>query len=325
MDNENKNKSVSQNVVTRYFKKYLDGAKNEMSETRILGKILSKAITDYKKDKKFTLSDEEKKFIKDQSTDILKILPLIVFQVLPGSSIATPFIVELSKKLGIKLNSKVPSNYKEKEKEGEKTKGEIDEFIGPDGTFSSSSYPILNQLLHPRKTMDQTIRMARTNQWPYVRKYYGESEEDDSEKVLDEDDKSEAFGYKETEDVSTFSQANKILKKMGIDDPIERYHRLKILGFDRNLDRQLKQEKRRGKCKGCFTKRKLTELEKNSMSKMIDEILLDKKNKSDEVVDTSEEIVISKILKRNIDSIKRIAQKEGISVNKLIQYFRKGE
>ena len=34
---------------------------------------------------------------------------------------------------------------------------------------------------------------------------------------------------------------------------------------------------------------------------------------------------ISKILKRNIDSIKKIAEKEGISVNKLIQYFKKSE
>lgn len=322
MSDDNKNKEVSQKSVSGYFKKYLDGAKNEMSETRILGKIMSKAILDYKKDGKFNLTDDEKEFIKDQSTDILKLLPLIVFQILPGSTIATPFILELSKKLGIKLNSKVPEKYKNK---SEKTDGEIDEVIGPDGTFSSSSYPILNQLLHPRKTMDQTVRMARTNQWPYMRKYYGESETDDSENVIDEDDKSKAFGNDETEDASTFDQANKILKKMGIEDPIERHQRLSVLGFDRELDDELKQEKKHGHCKNCFTKRKLTELEKDKMVKIIDEVILNKKNKSDDVVGKDNDNTISKILKRNIDSIKKIAEKEGISVNKLIQYFKKSE
>jgi hypothetical protein len=322
MSDDNKNKEVSQKSVSGYFKKYLDGAKNEMSETRILGKIMSKAILDYKKDGKFNLTDDEKEFIKDQSTDILKLLPLIVFQILPGSTIATPFILELSKKLGIKLNSKVPEKYKNKSK---KTDGEIDEVIGPDGTFSSSSYPILNQLLHPRKTMDQTVRMARTNQWPYMRKYYGESETDESENVIDEDDKSKAFGNDETEDASTFDQANKILKKMGIEDPIERHQRLSVLGFDRELDDELKQEKKHGHCKNCFTKRKLTELEKDKMVKIIDEVILNKKNKSDDVVGKDNDNTISKILKRNIDSIKKIAEKEGISVNKLIQYFKKSE
>ena len=322
MSDDNKNKEVSQKSVSGYFKKYLDGAKNEMSETRILGKIMSKAILDYKKDGKFNLTDDEKKFIKDQSTDILKLLPLIVFQILPGSTIATPFILELSKKLGIKLNSKVPEKYKNK---SEKTDGEIDEVIGPDGTFSSSSYPILNQLLHPRKTMDQTVRMARTNQWPYMRKYYGESETDESENVIDEDDKSKAFGNDETEDASTFDQANQILKKMGIEDPIERHQRLSVLGFSKELDDELEQEKEHGHCKNCFTKRKLTELEKDKMVKIIDEVILNKKNKSDDVLGKDNDNTISKILKRNIDSIKKIAEKEGISVNKLIQYFKKSE
>ena len=322
MSDDNKNKEVSQKSVSGYFKKYLDGAKNEMSETRILGKIMSKAILDYKKDGKFNLTDDEKKFIKDQSTDILKLLPLIVFQILPGSTIATPFILELSKKLGVKLNSKVPEKYKNK---SEKTDGEIDEVIGPDGTFSSSSYPILNQLLHPRKTMDQTVRMARTNQWPYMRKYYGESETDESENVIDEDDKSKAFGNDETEDASTFDQANQILKKMGIEDPIERHQRLSVLGFSKELDDELEQEKEHGYCKNCFTKRKLTELEKDKMVKIIDEVILNKKNKSDDVVGKDNDNTISKILKRNIDSIKKIAEKEGISVNKLIQYFKKSE
>lgn len=321
MTNDSKNKETSKKFPSGYFKKYIDGTKKELSETKILGKILSKAILDYKKEGKINLTDDEKKFIKDQSTDILKLLPLIIFQILPGSTIATPFIIELGKKLGVKLNSKVPEKYKNKT---EKSSGELDEVIGPDGTFSSSSYPILNQLLHPRKTMDQTVRMARTNQYPFLRQYYGESK-NKKENVIDEIDQSEWFGAKETENASTFNQGNKILKRMGMKDPIARVNRLKILGFDPELDDELKQEKKQGRCKKCYTKRKLTELEKTKMVKLIDEIILNKKNKSDEVVDKNDENVISKILKRNIDSIKKIAEKEGISVNKLIQYFKKSE
>jgi hypothetical protein len=46
-----------------------------------------------------------------------------------------------------------------------------------------------------------------------------------------------------------------------------------------SLDKQLKHTKRKdGKCKNCFTKRRLSELEKEKMEKMIDEILLSKKS-----------------------------------------------
>ena len=69
------------------------------------------------------------------------------------------------------------------------------------------------------------------------------------------------------------------MKKLDVDDPIERDERLKRLGFDRKLDQQLKREKKRGKCKNCFTKRRLSELEKEKMVKMIDEILISKKTK----------------------------------------------
>ena len=112
---------------------------------------------------------------------------------------------------------------------------------------------------------------------------------------------------------------------MGIKDPINRRQRLSVLGFDEELDDELKQQKKHGYCKNCFTKRKLTELEKDKMVKIIDEVILNKKNKTDDVVGKDNDNKISKILKITIDSIKKIAEKEGISVNKLIQYFKKSE
>ena len=315
--------------ITDELKKYKNAATSEAKETRLLVKILMSAAKDYKKDKKFKLDDEDIQFIKDQSQDLLKLIPLIVIQILPGSTIATPFIVELSKKLGIKLNSKIPEKHKEK-----KSGGEIDELVNSDGSMIGKSTPMLDLGMHPRKTMDQTIIATRQTNNPAVRGYRvynGESEEKGDEKMLDEYDLKPTFAYDETENVSTYDEADEVLIDLGIEDDCERHERLEVLGFDPNLDKQLKQEKKRGECKNCFTKRRLSELEKQKMTKMIDEIIVGKKsNDNDFVKKTKEEededkSPISKILMRNIESIKKIAEKEGISLNKLLKHFRQSE
>ena len=177
--------------------------------------------------------------------------------------------------------------------------------------------------------MDQTVRMSRAAQFPFIRVYYGESEEVDG-KLLDEIDQSESFGFEETEEARTYDQANNIMKKMGVEDPFERNERVKRLGFDKSLDKQLKQEKKHGKCKNCFTKRRLSELEKEKMEKMIDEIIISKKSNDKDVVkktkeDRDSESVIEKLLIRNIESIKRLADKEDVDINKLIKHLKIGE
>jgi hypothetical protein len=316
-------KKMKTGEITSRLKQYKEGITKEFKETKLLIKIILSSAKQYLKDKDFELSKEEKDFIKDQSGDIAKLIPLIVLQLLPGSTLATPFIIELGKKLGIKLNSKVPEKYKEKE-----TDSELAEFVDADGTLLGSNIPMLDQQMHPHKTLDQTVKMARANQWPYYKRYYGESKEDDTENLLDEVDQSESFGFEETEDVSTYDEADEIFKdELGVEDDMEREERVKRLGFDRNLDKQLKNEKRRGLCKNCFTKRRLSELEKQKMTDLIDEILLKKRKKPNDMVskDGSEDSPVSKILVKNLESIKKIAEKEGISINKLIKHLKEGE
>jgi hypothetical protein len=63
---------------------------------------------------------------------------------------------------------------------------------------------------------------------------------------------------------------------------------------------------------------------------MIDEILLSKKSKDKEVVKKRKEEkddndVMSKILMRNIEAIKRLADKENISIDKLVKHLKQGE
>jgi hypothetical protein len=318
-------KKMSTGEITGRLKKYKEGITKEFKETTLLIKIILSSAKQYLKDKDFELSKEEKDFIKDQSGDIAKLIPLIVLQLLPGSTLATPFIIELGKKLGIKMNSKIPEKYKEKEIEGE---GELAEFVDADGTLLGSNIPMLDQQMHPHKTLDQTVKMARANQWPYYKRYWGESIENNIKNLLDEVDQSESFGFEETEDVSTYDEADEIFKdELGVEDDMEREERVKRLGFDRNLDKQLKNEKKRGLCRNCFTKRRLSELEKQKMTDLIDEILVKKRKKSNDVVpkDDSEDSPVSKILIRNIESIKKIADKEGISINKLIKHLKEGE
>ena len=323
---ETKNKTIDK--VTSDIKKYKNVAVSEAKQTRLLIRILMSSAKEYLKNKDFRIDKEDKEFIKDQSSDLLKLIPLIAFQIIPGSTIATPFIVKLGEKLGMKLNTKIPEKYKNKEEET--TDGEMTELVDSDGTFGGSAIPILQLGLHPRKTQDQTVIATRQTNNPFVRGYrvfYGESVESEDEKLLDEIDMSDAFGYEETEDLETYDDADEVLEKMGIEDPFERNDRLETMGFDPKLDAQLKREKKRGVCKNCFTKRRLSEVEKEKMIKMIYEILLKKKKNSEDVInkDGDDGTPVTKILKRNLQSIKRIAEKEGININQLIKILKVGE
>lgn len=323
---ETKNKTTDK--VTSDLKRYKNIAVSEAKQTRLLIRILMSSAKEYLKNKDFRIDKEDKEFIKDQSSDLLKLIPLIAFQIIPGSTIATPFIVKLGEKLGMKLNTKIPEKYKNKEEET--TDGEMTELVDSDGTFGGSAIPILQLGLHPRKTQDQTVIATRQTNNPFVRGYrvfYGESVENEDEILLDEIDMSDAFGYEETEDLETYDDADEVLEKMGIENPFERNNRLETMGFDPKLDAQLKREKKRGICKNCFTKRRLSEVEKEKMIKMIDEILLKKKKNSEDIInkDGDDETPVTKILKRNLQSIKRIAEKEGININQLIKILKVGE
>jgi hypothetical protein len=233
-------------------------------------------------------------------------------------------ILNSGKKLSKQYIHKLLSS---KSKSNNKSNGEIDELVNPDGSIIGSNIPILNQRNLAKKTMDQTVKMSRSNQFPYFRWYWNESKENNSDKLLDETDQSETFGSEETEYASTYDEADKIFKdELGVEDDVEREERVKRLGFDRNLDKQLRNEKKRGKCKNCFTKRRLSEFVKQN----VDEMIFSKKSKEKEFVkknklDDSENSVMSRLLIRNIEAIKRLAEKENIKIEKLIKHLKQGE
>ena len=225
------------------------------------------------------------------------------------------------------LDKMLKTMKSKRKKEG----GEIDELVKADGSMMGSNVPILNQRLVTKNTMDQTVKMTTGNVWPFVRMYFWESEDDQDNSII-ENDLSVSFGGAETSGATSYEEANEILYDMGVEDPIERQERTERLGFDPDLDNQLDYEQEVGECEDCFVKKRLTELGEAQMRQMVDEILLGKKSKNKDLVkqfkdeqNTKDEGPISKILKRNIESIKKIAEKEGISIHKLMKHFKDSE
>jgi hypothetical protein len=218
------------------------------------------------------------------------------------------------------LNSKKKVTKKEIDKELDNVKtGEIDELIDSDGGLLSARTPYLNQALHPRKTMDQTVTMSRFSNDPITRGfrvYYGESEEKGDE-VVSEINFSDAFGFEETQDMD-FKNTVKTLKKMGVDNAV---HRAKELG------KLPKAKKKHGVLKQRLSeKESIEEQERQKMIKMVEDILSKKsKDNSDVVKRESENTSVSKILVKNLQSIKKLADKEGISINKLISILKTSE
>lgn len=220
------------------------------------------------------------------------------------------------------LNSTKKVSKKEIDKELNyvESDGEIDELIDIDGTFLNSKVPFLDMKQHPRKTMDQTVTMSRVTNDPVTRGYrvyWGESEEKD-DNVVSEVDYSDAFGYEETRD-KDYKDTVKILKKMGSDNAEERAQEM---GKSPKLDRKKK--------KGSFVRQRLSEKDtieeeqKKAMMKMVEDILAKKSKDSSDVV-SKNETPISKILMKNLQSIKKLAEREGININQLIKALKSSE
>jgi len=196
--------------------------------------------------------------------------------------------------------------------------GEIEEFVDSDGGLLNTKTPYLNMALHPKKTMDQTITMTRTSNDPITRGYrvyYGESKESNGN-VVSEVDYSDAFGFEETEDMD-FKNTVNTLKKMGVENAV---HRAKELG------KLPKAKKRNGKLRQRLSEKdSIEEQERQKMVKMVEDILAKKSNKNSDILKKDNDSSVSKILIKNLQSIKKLADKEGINISKLINILKTSE
>jgi hypothetical protein len=216
----------------------------------------------------------------------------------------------------LKSKKKVSKDTLSKTLKSVKNKTEIDELVDDDGTMLTSKIPNLDMTLHPHKTMDQTVAMARTTNDPLrrgYRVYYGESKEK-TDDVINEVDYSEAFGYEETKDMD-YKDTVKTLEKMGVENAGPRAEEFGKIPKEEIEDGELRQR--------LAEKETLEERQHRLMKKMVEDILTKKPKTDSDVI--KKDTGVSKILLKNLQSIKKIAEKEGISLNMLIKSLKSNE
>ena len=90
-----------------FAKDVWNGVKRESRETKEVVRLLGELMKGHE------VSDTQKKFIKAQSVDLVKVLPLIAIQGIPLPIPITPFLLLLGKKIGFDFlpNSHTKVNY----------------------------------------------------------------------------------------------------------------------------------------------------------------------------------------------------------------------
>jgi hypothetical protein len=73
--------------------------------------------------------------------------------------------------------------------------------------------------------------------------------------------------------------------------------------------------------KGFVTKATISEIQKQKMIKVLEDILVNKKSKDSDISD-KEPKKASNIVKKNINTLKKQAEKDGISVGELIKMLK---
>jgi hypothetical protein len=225
-------------------------------------------------------------------------------------------VIHFDKKHLDKIKKAISKIIKDKKyKSTNSLKKNLEELVDDDGTMMSSTVPILDPRLHPKKTMDQTVAAARITNDPITRgyrTYYGESVDE-----LSEVDMSDAFGYEETKD-------------MDGEDTYEYYTDELDMEPDQAEERTLQQGKdpsgKKDKKspyygdKNFLYRGTISEIQKQKMIKMVEDILMKKKSKDNELPKKDSDI--TNILKKNIKTLKKQADKEGISITELIKLLK---
>jgi hypothetical protein len=226
-------------------------------------------------------------------------------------------VIHFDKKKGKKVKNHLEKVAKEKKVKSTKTlKTDLEELVNADGAMSNSAIPILDPKLHPKKTMDQTISMARITNDPIARgyrSYYGESVEE-----IEEVDMSGAFGYEETEDMDGKDTFEYLVKDMGM-EPEEAKQRTKQKGQDPSGKKDKKSPYY--KDPNFITRATLSEIQKQKAIKVVEELLVKKKS-SDSGDVNKKNLETSRMLKRNLTVLKKQAEKEGVSVSDLIKMLK---
>lgn len=153
---ENTEEGIVKKVLNK-FNKIKNRATSEVKETKALVRVLTHAVKSYTKNREFDLTDEDKKFIKRQSTDVIKNVILLVVAIIPIPIPLTPFLVIFGNKIGIDLIPKeqeIPDKGKSKKEKLKEQKLNIiltEEQIEQINEMSKKHKSILNKLCTNQK------------------------------------------------------------------------------------------------------------------------------------------------------------------------------
>jgi|688.fasta_scaffold194961_2 hypothetical protein len=234
-------------------------------------------------------------------------------------------ILHFEKSKGGKVKKYLNKVAKEKKIKSSKTiKQDLEELVKDDGSMANSAIPILDPRLHPRKTMDQTVAASRITNDPIsrgYRTYYGESVEE-----VSEIDMSGAFGYEETEDMDGAQTYKYLVKKMGM-EPDDAKERTKQQGKDPSGKKDKKSPYY--KDKNFITRATLSEIQKQKAIKVVEDILMGKKNSDNSEVgkkDMGKNVEeLPSLIRKNLKSLLKHAESNGVSKEDLIKMIKKGE
>jgi hypothetical protein len=234
-------------------------------------------------------------------------------------------ISKIQKEKKLKNNSDVKKTLTKK-------KDELGELVDYDGSFLSSKIQIHNPYLSPKGTMDQEVVATRQTNNPITRGYrvyWGEGEEETDE-VINETDFSDAFGYEETKDKNGPETFKTFVKELGLDkdeaadrtrqqgkEPDVKKHRRKL----EQVPKKIRKQKGFIDRMTISEKENLEEEKKQMVRKMVEDIVMKKKSSDKEV--SKKKDTVSKLLMKNLENIKKIAEKEGLELNDLIKILKK--
>ena len=96
-------------------------AGREKRETIVAAKILRRYVVHQ------DITEEEKQFLKEQSIDLARIIPIVLVQAVPAPIPITPFLIMFGKKVGIDLvpkEQKIPQMHERKDEPDKRFKKE---------------------------------------------------------------------------------------------------------------------------------------------------------------------------------------------------------
>lgn len=232
-------------------------------------------------------------------------------------------IIQFEKKKSEKIKNRLKKILKDKTyKTTSAVKQDLEELVNSDGSMSNSKIPILDPRLHPKKTMDQTIVAAAITNDPVTRgyrTYYGESIEED----VNEIDMSAAFGYDETKDMDGKETYKYYVEELGM-EPDEAKERTIQQGKDPSGKKDKKSEFKDDP--NFISRMTISEIQKQKAIKMLEDMLAKKQDSGSADISKKDNNKSSDelppILKRNLKSLVKQAEKNGVSKKELIKLLQ---